>query len=171
MKKLVAMTLGAAAALAVAAAPAFGQHGHGAPPTMSHSPSSTHGMSADHQSGKPSTAAAPAKLSGKSASDLLAQNTQLSSRLAKLLGLTGDSASQLHQLQADAAGFKNLGQFVAAVHVSKNLNIPFDQLKAKMTGDKAESLGKAIQELKPDADNKAESQKATQQSNDDLKSS
>ncbi|MBI2219603.1 MAG: hypothetical protein HYU53_00145 [Acidobacteria bacterium] len=33
-----------------------------------------------------------------------------------------------------ASGFKNLGQFVAAVNVSNNLGIPFADLKAKMTG-------------------------------------
>jgi hypothetical protein len=36
----------------------------------------------------------------------------------------------------------------------KNLGIPFD-LEAKMTGSNAVSLGKAIQQLKPDADSKA----------------
>ncbi|HEX4997391.1 MAG TPA: hypothetical protein VFY29_04150 [Terriglobia bacterium] len=52
---------------------------------------------------------------------------------------------------ADAsAGFKNQGQFIAALHVSKNLNIPFADLKAKMTGDDAMSLGDAIQNLRPD---------------------
>ena len=59
------------------------------------------------------------------------------------------------------SGFKNPGQFIAALHVSKNLNIPFDQLKAKMIGvtvqangqtttSTPESLGKAIHELRPD---------------------
>jgi hypothetical protein len=57
-------------------------------------------------------------------------------------------------------GFENRGQFIAALHVSRNLGIPFDQLKAKMTGitvgangqttqSKPESLGKAIHDLKP----------------------
>ena len=36
-----------------------------------------------------------------------------------------------------AAGFRNQGQFVAAVHVAHNLGIPFDQLKAKVTGSDA----------------------------------
>jgi hypothetical protein len=63
-----------------------------------------------------------------------------------------------------ASGFKNHGQFIAALHVSKNLGIPFDQLKAKMTGvttttnaagqtttttTESMSLGKAIHELRP----------------------
>ena len=58
------------------------------------------------------------------------------------------------------SGFKNHGQFIAALHVCKNLNIPFDQLKAKMTGvtatsstvqtsPTAVSLGKAIHALRP----------------------
>ena len=56
-------------------------------------------------------------------------------------------------------GFKNHGQFIAALHVCKNLNIPFDQLKAKMIGvtststvqtsSTAVSLGKAIHALRP----------------------
>jgi hypothetical protein len=49
-----------------------------------------------------------------------------------------------------AAGFKNEGQFIAALHVSKNLNIPFDQLKAKMTGSESMSLGAAIKASRPD---------------------
>jgi len=52
---------------------------------------------------------------------------------------------------ADAAkGFRNQGQFIAALHVSQNLNIPFDQLKAKMTGSDSMSLGAAIHALRPD---------------------
>ena len=63
-------------------------------------------------------------------------------------------------VQDAMAGFKNWGQFVAAVHVSNNLNIPFADLKAKMTGltpgpapgttvqGTPMSLGQAIQSLK-----------------------
>ena len=42
------------------------------------------------------------------------------------------------------------GQYVAAQHVSENLGIPIGALKAKMTGNNAVSLGKAIQQLRPD---------------------
>jgi len=49
-----------------------------------------------------------------------------------------------------AADFKNQGQFIAALHVSQNLKIPFDQLKAKMTGDSSVSLGAAIKALRPE---------------------
>ena len=63
-------------------------------------------------------------------------------------------------LKTAESGFKNYGQFIAALHISKNLNIPFDQLKAKMTGATTSStvqtsstlmsLGKAIHALRPD---------------------
>jgi len=52
-------------------------------------------------------------------------------------------------LKTAANGFSNEGQFIAALHVSKNLNIPFDQLKAQMTGSNSVSLGEAIQKLRP----------------------
>jgi len=68
-----------------------------------------------------------------------------------------------------ASGFKNLGQFIAALHVSHNLGIPFEELKAKMmSGD---SLGKVIKELKPDADSKSEVKKANKQAEDDIQAS
>lgn len=97
----------------------------------------------------------------KSVSALLAQNTKLASKLQSLLPPGTD-------LQAASQGFKNLGQFVAAVHVSNNLGIPFDQLKAKITGPGAESLGKAIHELKPDANAKAALKQAEKQAHADL---
>src|SRR5262245_9018051 len=64
-------------------------------------------------------------------------------------------------LKTAESGFKNHGQFIAALHVSQNLMIPFDQLKAKITGVSVNaagqtttstpmSLGKAIHELRPD---------------------
>jgi hypothetical protein len=53
---------------------------------------------------------------------------------------------------SDAAkGFKNWGRFVAAVHASRNLNMSFQALKAKMTGDMPLSLGQAIQALRTGA--------------------
>src|ERR1700740_2798115 len=84
---------------------------------------------------------------------LLSQNTQLSSKLSSLLPAGTD-------LQTAASGYRNLGQFVAAVHVSHNLGIPFDQLKctelataAACPGmavpSKSSHLGQAIQTLKP----------------------
>ena len=62
--------------------------------------------------------------------------------------------------------FRNQGEFIAALHVSKNLDIPFDQLKAKVTGEHAMSLGKAIHELRPNLTEKqvkTEEEKAEKQ--------
>jgi hypothetical protein len=64
-------------------------------------------------------------------------------------------------LATAASGFKNQGQFIAALHVSKNLNIPFNDLKAKMTGPNAEPLGKAIHDLKPTLTEKDADQEAS----------
>src|SRR5579875_2479253 len=102
---------------------------------------------------------------GKTVDQLLAQNTKLSEQLQNLLGPGVN-------LQQAASGFKNLGQFVAAVHVSKNLNIPFDQLKAEML--KTGSLGKAIKTLDPklsSAQVREEVRKAQQQARQDIRSS
>lgn len=76
----------------------------------------------------------------KTLDEKLAQNTRLSSSLKPLLP-SGENV-----LEA-ANGFKNLGQFVAAVHVSHNLNIPFNKYKSKVTS--GDSLGKAVHSLKP----------------------
>jgi hypothetical protein len=69
-------------------------------------------------------------------------NPKLSAKLQSLLP-SGQSLSQA------AAGFKNEGQFIAALHASHNLVIPFDQLKSKMTGTHSMSLGAAIKSLRP----------------------
>ena len=69
-------------------------------------------------------------------------NPQIAARVQSMLpsGMSMNSA---------AAGFKNEGQFISALHASHNLSIPFDQLKAKMTGSNSMSLGSAIQASKP----------------------
>ena len=89
-------------------------------------------------------------------------NPQLVARLTPLVpsGMTLDQA---------AAGFKNQGQFIAALHVSKNLNIPFAQLKAEMTGTDHDKLGQAIHELKPTVDSKAAAKTAEQEAKADVK--
>ena len=75
----------------------------------------------------------------------IASDTKLAARLTALLppGMTLANA---------AAGFKNEGQFIVMMHVAKNLNIPFIELKDRMTA--GESLGAAIHNLKPDLDAK-----------------
>ncbi|HET9839061.1 MAG TPA: hypothetical protein VFR84_12555 [Candidatus Angelobacter sp.] len=159
--------LSAAAMLAFASAPVFAQHGHGSSSghggslsgsmhgsDHDHS-SSTHGKSDDHDMDHDGHG------HGGSISQKLASNTKLAGKLQSLLP-PGTN------LQTAASGFKNLGQFVAAVHVSHNLGIPFDQLKSKMLGPPSMSLGKAIQALKPAANAKAELKKAEHQAHQDL---
>ncbi len=108
---------------------------------------------------------------------LLSQNTQLSSKLSTLLPAGTD-------LQTAASGFRNLGQFVAAVHVSHNLDIPFAQLKCtelataaacpNMTvPSKGSHLGQAIQTLKPtmsSGDSKAAAKQAEKEASADTHS-
>lgn len=98
---------------------------------------------------------------GRSVSDLLQDNAKLSSEIKEL---TGTDAQQA------CAGFKTLGDCVSAAHVSKNLGIPFDTLRAKLTGSGALTLGKAIHELKPDADTRGALRTASKQTKEDLHS-
>jgi hypothetical protein len=101
----------------------------------------------------------------KTASEMLAQNAKLSEKLQPLL-----PADQ--KIRDAVSGFKDLGEFVAAVHVAHNLNIPFDQLKGKMTS--GDSLGKALQTLNPNLSHKqvkSEVKKGKQQAKEDIKAS
>lgn len=142
--------------MALIASPLYAQHGHGGGGSSAAS-GMGHGM--EHSSTADRSKETGTKES--SVSDRLEDNTKLASKLQSLL-------PQGTNLQQAAQGFKNLGQFVAAVHVSHNLGIPFDQLKAKMIGPPAESLGKAIQALKPSASSKDEVKKAEKQAQQDL---
>src|SRR5690242_15676338 len=168
-------SLSLVALLAFMALPVFAQHGHGG----GHGGDSMHGGDTMHDShadshdgdhgdhGKDADDHGPGHGSGHgshgSIAAKLARNPQLASKLQALLPPGTD-------LQAAAAGFKNLGQFVAAVHVSKNLGIPFDQLKAAMTGNPPLSLGKAIQQLDPSANAKAAVKTAEKQAHQDFES-
>jgi len=98
----------------------------------------------------------------KTSAELLSQNTKLS---GKLEGLLPPGTN----LQEATAGFEHLGGFVSAVHVSHNLGIPFEQLKAELMAGK--SLGQAIHELKPGVDAKKEAIKANEQALKDMKGS
>jgi hypothetical protein len=143
----------------------MGNMGGGMPGTHgtegTHAPSSSTGTGTGH-AGSMGASTNPG--------DVLDHNSHLSAKLEGLLGISNaGQPSALTTLKNDASGFKNFGQFVAAVHVSQNLDIPFADLKAKMTGPNAVSLGKAIQELKPDTDAKTEAKKATKQANDEMK--
>ena len=122
----------------------------------------SHPANTPRQGNGPGAGHEAAPVGPKSPTTLLEQNTQLSKNLASFFPDGTD-------LLAQANGFKNLGAFVSAVHVSHNLGIPFDQLKCTelgtakaaasgticpvvVTNAKGMSLGKAIQQAKPDAD-------------------
>ncbi len=158
--------------------------GHGPSVGSSHDPQSSshgsdHGKDADHnQSHATKDTKHDANFETR-----IENNPQLKAKIMGMLPAGMD-------LKTAAMGFKNQGQFIAACHVSKNLNIPFADLKAKMTGIPAagtagtagttaastptnpESLGKAIHDLRPSlsaTDVKAEVEKAESEAKADEK--
>jgi hypothetical protein len=152
------------AAFVLGGVAAFAQHGggHGAGPGVG--PGAGPGM--DQGRGRSATStsrmgdnAESSRTMSKTPEQLLTQNKNLSSKLQALLPPGAN-------VQDAAKGFKNLGQFVAAVHVSHNLDIPFDDLKSKMLS--RESLGNAIHDLKPDVNAKEEAKKAHQQAKETI---
>lgn len=69
-----------------------------------------------------------------------------------------------------AAGFKNDKQFIAALHASRNLGIPFNEIKTRMTGERRMSLNDAIRDIRPEMTKnlaKAEAHKGEEQAKDD----
>jgi hypothetical protein len=101
---------------------------------------------------------------------------------AKLTGLLPIDPLTGRTMTLDKAswGFKNQGQFIAALHVSENLGIPFTELKSRMvtvtpgapgelpTASQTGSLGQAIQKSKTTTNVTLAVQKAEQQAATDL---
>lgn len=92
---------------------------------------------------------------------LLGQKSTLNSGLQNLL------PAETTPQQA-CEGFSQLGVCVAAIHVARNLSIPFDELKARITGPAPVSLGSAIHALKPDANADRAERKAQRQARTDI---
>ena len=117
------------------------------------------------------------------------QGKPLGARIEKMLPST-------MTLNTASAGFRNQGQFIAAVHVSQNLGIPFADLRATMLGlplpsrtptpgtpatigtaatgtttASPLSLGQAIQKLRPSANSTTEAARAQTQATADLSTS
>ena len=100
------------------------------------------------------------------------QGKPLGSRIEQMLVPTGMT------LNAASDGFRNQGQFIAALHVSQNLSVPFADLKATMLGTPVPgatvaptspmSLGQAIQRLKPFSNPTTEATRAETQASADL---
>src|SRR5579875_70779 len=149
--------LGALPAAAQGRSAGHGPGGGGAGTAGMHEPM---GMGAD-MGGHGDFGNAPATARGpKTPGELLSQNTKLSANLTNPLpsGMTAQQA---------CANFKNLGQCVAAIHVSKNLGLDFNSLECDMTlkpvptsptatcpagtgtSSKGMSLGGAIKALDP----------------------
>ena len=72
-------------------------------------------------------------------------------------------------LATASGGFRNQGQFIAALHVSQNLNIRFRDLKRAMTGPHPMSLGQAIHKLRPSVDAATVQRRAQTQTTTDLR--
>ena len=163
--------------LATVAAIAFtvtasAQHGRpaGAGPGAAGGMGTPSGMSAGHADmgmGNANSGMGNRSLSSAHPSTALS-NPKLDSSLTSALGHSGITVPG-GNLQSACQGFRNLGQCVAALHVSKNLGIPFSDLHAKMTGMNHENLGKAIQDLGgANVNAKAEAKKGSKQANADL---
>jgi len=178
MKKSLSSWLLAVGALLVFTLSAFAQHGGaggigggrpaGAGPGSTGAPAGVGSESAGRPGDMGSTGMTHSSAASQSPTKVL-DNTKLDSSLTNALSKSGVTVPG-GDLKTACSGFKNLGQCVAAMHVAKSLNIPggFDAMKAKMTGSGAVSLGKAIQDLSPNANAKAESKKATKQANQEI---
>jgi hypothetical protein len=93
----------------------------------------------------------------------LQRNTNLAEKLSSRLPQGTD-------LMTASEGFRNLGQFVAAVNVSNNLpGVKFTDLKTRMV-DEGMSLGQALQDMKTTANIETEVRRAEQQADTLIKS-
>jgi hypothetical protein len=182
MKRIIVSITLVAAAAWILAIPAAAQGrsqsrpGGGSAAAGSMGASGMHGNSANAGGGRGSSSAMASTDPGQ----VLEHNSNLAGKLETLTGTT-----TLTDLEKDASAFKNFGQFVAAAHVAKNLNINggFAALMCDMTKQTAVgatsactnttkmSLGKAIQTLDPNADAKSQAKKAMDEANQDLKDS
>jgi hypothetical protein len=146
-------------------APAFAQHGHGMGPGGMNPAMGEGGSHRMSPNLSPST-------HGVTMTQQLTKNTALAGKIQKLTGMSAQDA---------CSGFKNLGQCVAAAHVSQNLGISFACMKADMTGVAAPTSAncpaikgaatstKGIQTLSPTANSKLELKKANKQADQDIK--
>jgi hypothetical protein len=176
-KQLILITV---ATFCFAVAPAFAQNSHGGGAGNaggSHGPAMSNG-NADHGNAGASSKGA----ASSSPTDLLTENTKLDSHLTSKLQSKGLLPAGT-DLKDACAGFKNLGQCIAAIHVSHNHDIAFACLKSDMTGtapatgttcpvgtgSSKMSLGKSIQTLSPKTDSKEAAKTATKQSDADIR--
>jgi hypothetical protein len=172
-----------AAAFCFAAAPVFAQHPHGAPGATPGGAGGGHGPAMNGNAAEHGAVDASSKgAASSSPTTLLTKNTKLDSTLTSKLQSKGLLPAGT-DLKDACAGFENLGQCVAAIHVSHNHDISFACLKADMTGvapatgttcpagtgSSKMSLGKSIQTLAPNTDSKEAAKTGQKQSDADIK--
>jgi len=172
----------------MAGAPVFaGQRGH-APtpqPNAHPSPAPTSTSTTTTSSGKTSTPTSASSTTTPTMNPIAAKiqaNSGLYSKVSAMLPIDPKTGTTM-TLNDASAGFKNQGQFVAALHVSQNLGISFLDLKNAMVTKQTTasgtsmtqtgSLGQAIQTVKHTSSATATTQatKAEQEADSDLKTS
>ena len=155
MKKVVIFVFALSLVMYMSGLKAYGQgKGRGQGPPASHGQSQTSGSRHDERvehsktektgKDKDDNERREAKESRKDGNfeERIERNPALKAKVGSLLPAGTN-------LKTAASGFKNQGQFIAALHVSKNLDIPFSQLKGQMTVSNPMPLGEAIHKLRP----------------------
>jgi hypothetical protein len=138
---------------------------HAQAPKATGKPTTTSKPASGTTSGSPSTSTSTSTSPSTPLNPIaakIASKPHLDAKLTALLpkGMTLNQASM---------GFKNQGQFIAALHVAQNLHCDcFKQIQTDMT-KKHMSLGQAIQDVKKTANSAVEAEKAETEANDDVK--
>lgn len=183
---LVVLWLGTTPTMAQHGQPGGGRPGGAGAPGGTGMPGGAGGAGSAHGSmgNAPDSGHGSSHSSASSPTSVLSHNSKLNSTLSSKLQSKG-LLPQGTDLKTACNGFKNLGQCVAAIHVSHNRDISFACLKADMrgqappsgsgcpagTGTKKMSLGSSIQALDPKADGKAEAKTAGKQADADIRDS
>ena len=159
-----------------------GSHGPATKPTSSastHSSGNTHASGGNkHSTGGTSTTTAKSTTTATSTSPTTGTGsttplTPVQQKLQKNTNLADKLRSRLPKntnVMDAAEGFRNLGQFVAAVNVSNNLGLDFTELKMRMVDD-GMSLGQAIQDVKTTPDVETQVRRAETEADTMIKSS
>lgn len=177
MMRRTSLVVSAFAMISMIGVPALAQRGRDAAPAGA---GAGHGSMGHDNSAMSSHGTSSA--SSSSPTNVLERNTKLDGKLTSKLQSKGLLPAGT-DLKTACSGFKNLGQCIAAIHVSHNLKIPFACLQADMAGKAAAanagcatgtggskmSLGKAIQTQSPNtADAKGEAKRGTKEADQDI---
>jgi hypothetical protein len=160
-----------------------GSHGPAAKPTKAtgNAGTMTHGKSGDvhgasAKNADTTTTKSTATTSTTTSAGLTTTLTPVQQKLQKNGNLADKLLTRMPEgtdmtgLLAAADGFKNLGQFVAAVNVSNNLGLKFTDLKTRMVDD-GMSRGQAIQDVKKTTNVQADVTRAETEADAMIKSS